>query len=291
MPTRISDHTSWLPMGLILALATFCSVVTVNAQQAATRQTTASPRLIDETDPAFVRAMEAMHASTPTKIPTYFFTQEETIHNLDGSIVTNKGLEAIWEIVYAQRADGAHVRIEWPKLSPQVAIRALALPAKGLGLDIDSTNTYKTTFGTGVPEDITRRMKHTDYATCGATSRGGWSTVQEKIQGFTVIHASAKDRDGFLVERWYAPALDCMEVKSIITYTNGYTTTEPIILSDKTPDDRYFAVQDTLKELDPVAFRWAIGGNPERDFGPNWASKQMQDYERDKAAREQQKGQ
>jgi hypothetical protein len=250
---------SWLAMGLILELASFCSVPAVNAQQ------------------AFV--------PKPTKPLPYFITQEETIHHPDGSIDVEQGQVPVWERVFGQRADGATVHIEWSKSYPRAATRNVWFPDKGITISVNAVNDNKVTSGAGIPVDM-ERGTHIDHIRCGA---GSSFVGEETIQGFKVIHTK-RSSDGEVTESWLAPALDCMEVRTILTTDCGYTTAiEPIILSDKAPDESYFAIRDGLKEVDPITFRQSMSDKP-LQLSAERVEREMRSYEAEKAAREKAEG-
>ncbi len=257
MSKRISD-TCWLATGLIPALAAFCSVTAVNAQQGA--------------------------PPVPTKPLPYFITQEETIHRPDGSIDVEQGQVPVWERVFGQRADGATVHIEWGRSYPQAAIRNVSFPDKGITISVNAVNDNKTTDGFGIPKDLSRGT-HIDHIRCGARSS---FVGEETIQGFKVIHTK-RSSGGEVIESWLAPALDCMEVRTILTADCGYTTIEPIILSDKAPDESYFAIKEDLKEMDPIAFQQSMSDKP-LQLSAERIERETRSYEAAKAAREKQKG-
>jgi hypothetical protein len=248
-------------MRLIMALATFCSVVTVNAQQAAT--------------------------ANPHAAKTYFITQEETLRNPDGSRVTEDGNEVAWEIFQGQRADGAklHMYVSKANLQNGNGTRTVLFPDRGLiiSVSLNPANHNKMTHGSGIPWAVD---PGTDYKTCGV---GKFAVGKETIQGFETIH-SRRVMDNGVFENWYAPALDCESVRTVLTSAGGISTKEPIMLSDKAPDDSYFAIRDDLKEVDPATFRLSLGDKSEH-YPPGWVEKQQTEYEKEKAAREQRKGQ
>jgi len=262
MSKKLTNYLGWAILAPVLAIGTSYLV---------TSRTKASPRPMQSSATA--------GTTKPLKPLTYFFTLEESLYNLDGSKITYEGREAAWEIVHGQRADGAHVNMMWNKSDSRHAIRHVDFPNKGITIDVNAANGNKTTWGTGVPEDATFRMKHTDYITCGTGNLPGKDT----IQGFKFVHTVRKS-DQEVRESWLAPAFDCREIRTVLTTTASRTIFEPLFPSDKPPDDSYFVIKDGLKEMDPIAFRQSLSDTPVQ-FPASWAENLMQSYESDKSER------
>jgi hypothetical protein len=271
MLERVSDRTARLAMGLSLAMATVCSVTTLNAQQSA------ASKLITEAD-------TETHYTKHIKPLPYLMVQEESIHHPDGTIVNDQDQLAAWERITGQREDGARVYVYWGKSYPEKAQRSVHFPDKGIIIDVNGLNDNKSTSGTGTPQDLARERKLINFDTCGTNHI---LVGQDTIQGFKTFH-TRQTKDGRTVERWYSPDLDCMEVRTIEKSSNGfYTSIEPLSLSNKAPDEKYFAIRDGLKEVDPITFLTSIAP---QTFPPGLAEKRVREYEEDKAAREKRKG-